>query len=215
MLVLIDADLERICIYGKKGMIETDVSNRQEIIDNIANNQVYYVTAAVEADIKDILKITEAMTQQQADTVTPAMASSGNYYLKSNVKGLLVIQDIDAKGEEARIPLISFKNDLDCQPYNAEMVKKSPHLRSLIKSGHIKIISGLQYQKYMTKFGVQEKKLQAKIDQGLDSIIVDANTKAEDFAAGGDGGMVITDDSPISPEEENENAALMKQLGMR
>ena len=222
MLILIDGDLDRIYIYGDKGILETDINNKKDIINAIGSNNVYYVTSAVEVDAKDILGIIDAMNKQHNSTITPGVPGSGNYYLKSNVNGLLVIPDINAKGEDAKLPLMTFQNDLDCKPYDSEVVNKSFHLKSLIKSGQIKIINEVQYQKYaiaynkkMEQTESQQNKLQSKIDQGLDSILVDAGIKAEDVATGygSSGGMDITDNGPVSLEEQNENAALMKQLG--
>ena len=218
MLVIIRAETNEILIYGDKGCVTLPISEKAQIMNAIGSKMVYYVTSAKEADVADIMALTDNM-QGIATSPVPqnAMPSqpymSDKKFLKSNVKGIMTVPNEDAKTpEDAKKALMIFESEYDCYPYNEEVVKKSSVLKAMISSGKVSIINEQQYKVFIAQhqsvMSAKAAKQKAAEDAMLSNILV--NEPVGQFITGGAGydsfpsmdvggnGKVMTDAEQIS-----------------
>lgn len=217
MLVIIDIEQYLIYIYTKNGMQTLSLDQIEQIQEAIGDNLVYYVTNAVEADGPDIINLVNGLSGKPA--MSKQSYDNGVKYLKSNLSGLVIIPNPEAKGEEAKIPLITFNGKNDCRPYDEEMVNKSSLLKTLIQNKKIEIVgsSGMKnaLEKYQKENLKKLKKHKDAEDKQLSSIILDKPVSQFDPFENSDVETIdIESDVMGGYSDASEAENLIKKMGL-
>jgi hypothetical protein len=206
MIVFIDQPKREVKLYSEKGIEVYELEEVDELVTKIGKKKVLYVYQAMEvtgAQISETVNGLIAATAGQRSELDEL--DSQTYYLQSQIKGVLHIQDIN----------VTFDGFGDCKQIDEEMaglIQESSVLRRLLKDQKVKIVdygtmrrASKQQAKNREKF---QKVRQASKDRELDSIIVktDRPGSAEMLASGmfEDGDVETTDitDSIINDPTE-------------
>ena len=184
MIALLDVERGIVTLYGDNG---SKIIPFREIenIKNIVDERVYYITAATEVNVDDVVALVQSIDIKDS---YPDEIETGESYIHSSTEETIVID------EE-----LSFKGKFDIKAFDDEMkeiIEDKPLVKQLIKMGKIEIIG--QRERKSLSYQIKEKQekeiqLQKIQDEKLDAILVDrpAVQVAEDISSGK---VSITDD---------------------
>jgi len=184
MIALLDVERGIVTLYGDNG---SKIIPFREIenIKNIVDERVYYITAATEVNVDDVVSLVQSIDIKDS---YPDEIETGESYIHSSTEETIVID------EE-----LSFKGKFDIKAFDDEMkeiIEDKPLVKQLIKMWKIEIIG--QRERKSLSYQIKEKQekeiqLQKIQDEKLDAILVDrpAAQVAEDISSGK---VSITDD---------------------
>ena len=181
MIVVLDQERRMVLLYQEAGMKEIPFSEINEVNAYLQNQNVFYVTNAMEVNGDDIIALVNSLRDAPYDTIEESLEGQ-NLYIHS-VKDKNIFVPI---GEENSFKL---QGKYDCIPYNEEtkdIISHSLILQNLIKKGEIGIIGENTKRSFARELkSLKKGKLDRdyKKDKSLDSILVDGSV--DDMMAGG------------------------------
>lgn len=211
MIVLVDQKNELITLYTEDGRDVFHFDDAQDFVDKVRYRKVLYITNAIETTANEVAKLVSNSATGDDNT-----NRDQQYFIRSTVRGVLHIQDID----------LSFRGIGDCKPIDAELaelIQQSFQLKQMIKLGKVEIINEKQMRKVVRAAQKEELKKdeirKKKEERELDSILVKDNVRAEDIAGSMFEGEEDDDTLWLSTEEgkdeETEIEQIMKTLGKK
>ena len=187
MIVFLDTQKRIINIYTDNGKISYPFCEAASIKSVIGDNRPLYVTGAVIATSDEIINAIYSVVGNAAET------NLNTQYLRSTMKGSLNISAIG----------LSFKNAADLKPlediyqkYGKDILKQ-PVMQDLLNSRKLQVVTHEDAGAIRRIQLEKEIQQQNKVDEGLDSILVDGgvdkhlDTYRESGAAGHDGAVQI------------------------
>jgi hypothetical protein len=176
MIILIDVGLQLIKFYKDDGVEIYEFSEVDDLVEEIGDKTVLYVTNAMEASSTDI---SDLISQLNGYNINADDSGLGLNSLNEDIKflhstsgGTLHIQDVD----------ITFHGPGDCKPLDEEMIellKGSVVFRLLVQQGKIKVIDyntmRRMSRKQQRKQSKNRKQIDAAKDKELDEILVNTS----------------------------------------
>lgn len=175
MIVFLNMERRAIELYTPTGMERFAFEEAPDLSDYIKGKNVLYVTGAVEATAADIVSLVADLEPGVAEDM-----NDGQYFLRSNVKGSLHLQDVD----------LTFNGPGDCKPVDEDLallVRDSFQIKEMLRSGKIEMVNSRQMRKAVRdaqkEIRRKDRLRKLKEQKELDSIIVSDGLRAEDAAA--------------------------------
>lgn len=207
MIVFLNVNKKEIDLYtdgGKKTISFEDVNKLYEFYND---EKIYYITNAVETDIKSIADVIE-QSGIKVKAPNPLFLSKKKY-IHSISNGTIVID------EE-----LSFEGKYDIKDYNQDIInkiKQSPLLKTLIDRKKIEIIGeAKKYTLMEEKKIVRQKKKEVikKSDEKASGLIINKPV-AEFDGSDSDDSLDITNDVLNYRDIETENEMIIRKLGIK
>lgn len=177
MIILVDTNANLINLYKDDGIEIYEFAEVDDLIEEIGDNSVLYVTNAIEAsgiDIGDLISKLDSHDINADDTgLGLNLLNADMKFLQSSIIGTLIIQDVN----------IIFNGPGDCKPLDDEMlelIEESITFRSLIQQKKIKIIDyntmHRESRKQQRKQSKTRKKIDSARDKELDDILIKSSS---------------------------------------
>lgn len=170
MIVLLNVEKQKLQLYGKDGLIEIPFVNAAQLLEYTEDENVFYITNAIEVSGQDIIDTIKGMGVQVQD----AFVDSGAKYLHGSSEGTIYIHEH-----------LKFEGKFDCKLLDealSQEIQRTPLLQQLIQGKKIEIIGEAQKRKLMKEFKVSEVKRmekQKQIDDELSKMIL--KERVEDY----------------------------------
>jgi hypothetical protein len=214
MIVLLDVQMQKITLYGSKGMKVIPFAQAQDLLDHVEGETVFYVTQAIEVTALDILaKLKEIGVPIQESF---PLTDSGMKYVRAAKEGTIYINDN-----------LKFEGKFDLKPLDenmSAMFKRLPILQALLQKKQIEIVGEVRRRAILKEFQQHVKKqeqMQAAADAELDKIILKGRVEDWDGTiAGGDDVPEMDITSAVGSrdmltEEERVMQQVMRTTGQR
>lgn len=180
MIVLLDIEKQKLTLYNKDGMVDIPFSQALSIHEYVDDENVLYITNAIEVSVTDILDMLKGMgVAVQEDN----FQDTGVKYLHSPSEGTLYIDEN-----------LVFEGKFDCKIIDETLTLAIEHshlLQNLIRSKKLEII-GTRGRKKLAgefkKFQVKKAEKQGYVDAQLDSMILKGRVEDWDGTISGDDG---------------------------
>ena len=151
MIVFLNQEEQNVTIYKEDGVHIVPFSNINQIYSIIGNNNVLYVTDAIETNTQDIVELVSELTGQEiippkiVDKMDSTYVSIGSNieYVHSVSIGPFDIPDLNSPPEKYK-SIIKFASRYDIKFFDDDFkakIKKYPIINQCIKSGKLKIIN--------------------------------------------------------------------------
>ena len=178
MIIFLDIESGTIKAYTEKGLEELSFADADLLLAYGKDQEVVYVTNAIQTTIRDVVKT--AMSQTDQATYPE---EDKEFYIQSSKKGSIYISDIG----------LEFSGPDDCKlitPELQEVIESSPMAKQLLKRGDLKIINRIERKKAVREAQRKREKhdmLLKEEDKKLDAILVKNSEpgSAELLASGG------------------------------
>ena len=184
MIVLLDIETQKMMLYKRDGLVEISFPNATQLLNHIDDENVFYVTNAIEVNGNEIVSIIQQMGVNLQDEIP---SDGGAKYLHGASNGTIFIHE-DLK----------FEGKFDCKLLDGKLtqeIKQTPLLQKLIQNKKIEIIGEVRRRRLMEEFRSMEMERAEKqkmIDDQLDKMIL--KSKVEEYEG------IESDDYPEAVE---------------
>jgi len=183
MVCFVNMKQESIIFYTDSGSRKFNIKDISNIRALMGNEQIYYVTAAKMVSSIDIIGMLQNKSPIKGQSQSANKLPIGNdvQYLRSKFPYELIVPKPNPKNnEDAKVPLLEFKNQYHCILYDdrvKKIVYESDILKLLIKKGDVELIGYEQSIQYNAIYQQQLKLSKKREDALLDDMIIDSRVK--------------------------------------
>jgi hypothetical protein len=169
-ILLLDIERQKIALYSKDGMVEIPFINASQLYTMIEEENVYYITNAMEVNAKEVVALIKSMGVEIKDDIPE----------DSNTKYIHVVEDSIVPIEED----LRFRGRFDIKLVDQEMQEKintNPLLKQLISIKKVEIIGEIGRRKLRQE---QHKQIEIERKKEEDNKMI-LKKSVSDFQEGG------------------------------
>lgn len=157
MIVMIDTSQQSVMIYTEDGLEEIDFSESEKIYQIIGDDEVCYVTGAVQTSAKEIATLVAQLDAKGDRSV------SKSYFLVMTRQGVLAFS-------EEKLAFNGYGSFIQVYEDLAKKIQNSLAIRTAIKQGTLKLVKEGELKKFLRRKQKIEKKEQNRLKKSAKSI---------------------------------------------